>query len=255
MENMHFDVDMKALIIETLLLFALIQESLMELSGLREKPNGYDHYVTFASRAKLWRFVCTLAAQLLSLRSGNSNLGFDRIGSHTGENYISNIRSICHGDNRSVTGTRQISRFELARRLLSELSIDRHITKRVNLGGVSVTAKSDLQFSLDGSPADFAIELLLTAGIPLHEISRLNQARIYPLNPDSHMPKFYLGKRYTLMQQAPLPENMVRVRTSIHGYQIVSRLHGSRNVKDEVDESGGEDQEVKPLTSDSTGLL
>jgi hypothetical protein len=75
MENRHFDVEIRALIIETLLLFALIQESLIELSGLREKPNAYDHHVTFASQAKLRHFVCTLAAQLRSLRSGNSNLG------------------------------------------------------------------------------------------------------------------------------------------------------------------------------------
>jgi hypothetical protein len=98
-----------------------------------------------------------------------------------------------------VTVSRQISRFELARRLLSELSIECHIAKRVNLGGVSVTAKSDLQFTLDGRPADFAIELLLTAGIPLYEISRLNQARIYPLHTDSHMPKFFHEQICTLM--------------------------------------------------------
>jgi hypothetical protein len=61
MENRHFDVEIRALIIETLLSFALIRENLMELSGLREKPNAYDHYVTFASRAKLRRFVGTLA--------------------------------------------------------------------------------------------------------------------------------------------------------------------------------------------------
>jgi hypothetical protein len=121
----------------------------------------------------------------------------------------------------------------------------------VNLGGLSVTTKSDLQFSLDGSPADFAIELLLTAGIPLDEISRLNQARIYPLHPDSHIAKFFLEQIYTLMQQAPLPENLARVRTSTHGCQIVSRLHAFGSVKDEVDESGGDDQEVKPLASDS----
>jgi hypothetical protein len=40
MENRHFDVEIRGLIIETLLLFALIQESLMEVSGLREKPNA-----------------------------------------------------------------------------------------------------------------------------------------------------------------------------------------------------------------------
>jgi hypothetical protein len=137
------DVEIMALIIETLLLFALIHESLMELNGLRQKPNACDHHVTFASRAKLRRFVCTLAAQLLSLRSGNSNLGRDRIGSYIKEDYIGNIRSICHGANRPVTVSRQISRFELARKLLSELSIECHIAKHVNLGGVSVTTKSD----------------------------------------------------------------------------------------------------------------
>jgi hypothetical protein len=120
----------------------------------------------------------------------------------------------------------------------------------VNLGGVSVTTKSDLQFSLDGSPADFAIKHSLTVGIPLHEISCLNQARIYPLHPDSHMPKFFLEQISTLMQQAPLPENLARVRTSTRGCQIVSRLHAFGSVKDEVDKSGGDNQEVKPSASD-----
>jgi hypothetical protein len=96
-----------------------------------------------------------------------------------------------------VTICRQTSRFELARGLLSQLSIERHIAEGVNLGGVSVPTKSDLQFSLDGSPADFAIELLLTAGIPLHEISRLNQARInrriqIPIYPNSFLNKYIL---------------------------------------------------------------
>jgi hypothetical protein len=91
MENRHFDVEIRVLITETLLPFALIQENLMELSGLLEKPNAYDHHVTFASRAKLRHFVCTLAAQLLSLRNDNSNLGLDRIGSDTEENYSGNI--------------------------------------------------------------------------------------------------------------------------------------------------------------------
>jgi hypothetical protein len=150
-----------------------------------------------------------------------------------------------------VTVSRQISRFELARRLSSEFSIERHIAKRVNLGGVSVRTKSDLQFSLDGSPADFVIELLLTPGILLPEISRLNQARIYPLHPDSHMPTFLLEQIYTLMQQAPLHENLALVRTSTHGRQIVARLHAFESVKDEVDEYGGDDQEVKPLVLDS----
>jgi hypothetical protein len=71
------------------------------------------------------------------------------------------------------------------------------------------------------------------------------------LNPDSHMPKFFLEQIYTLLQQTPLPENLARVRTSTHGCQIVSRLHAFGSVKDEVDESGGDDQEMKPLASDS----
>jgi hypothetical protein len=60
-------------------------------------------------RGKLRRFVCTLAAPLIALQSGNSICGFDRIGSHTVENYLGNIRSICHRDNRAVTVGRQVS--------------------------------------------------------------------------------------------------------------------------------------------------
>jgi hypothetical protein len=53
------------------------------------------------------------------------------------------------------------------------------------------------------------------------------------------------------MQQVPLHENLARVRTSTHGCQIVSRLHAFGSVKNEINESGSDDQRVKPLASDS----
>jgi hypothetical protein len=57
--------------------------------------------IRFAS--KLRHFVWTPGSQLSALRSGNMNLGLDRIVSHTDKNYLCNIRSICHGVNRAVT--------------------------------------------------------------------------------------------------------------------------------------------------------
>jgi hypothetical protein len=44
------------------------------------------------------------------------------------------------------------------------------------------------------------------------------------------MPKFFLEQIYTLIQQAPLPKNLARVRTSTHGCQIISRLHAFGSV-------------------------
>jgi hypothetical protein len=253
-ENRHFDVELRATIIETLLLFWSVQDSLMALSPLREKAGRYERHVTFASRAKLRRFICTLAAQLLALRSGNSNLGLDRIGSHTEENYIGNIRSICHGDNRAKTVRRQVSRFELSRRLLSELSIERHIAKRVNLGGVALKIKSDVQFSLDGNPSDFAMELLYAAKIPLHEVSQLNRERVLPLDPESYIHRGFIEQIFILIQQAPLPKNLTRVRTSTQGCQIINRFHVFAGAKDEMSESDDDEQDPEHLASDSHPL-
>jgi hypothetical protein len=94
------------------------------------------------------------------------NLALDRIVSHTEENHLCNIRSIYDGIDRVVTVIRRLGRFELAGRLLSELSIQHHVSKQGHLDGVSLRLRNELEFSLDGSSADFAIELLLAAGIP-----------------------------------------------------------------------------------------
>jgi hypothetical protein len=61
-KNRHFDVEMCAIITETLL-FTCVQGSQLESSGLREKSSAYDHHVPFDSRAKLRHFVCTLSSQ------------------------------------------------------------------------------------------------------------------------------------------------------------------------------------------------
>jgi hypothetical protein len=86
LENRPLSLDTRSMIIETLLFFFCIQ-SLMDLTSLCEKPNRRTHHVTVATRGKLRRLGCTLAAQLIALRSGNSNLGLHRIGLHTVENY------------------------------------------------------------------------------------------------------------------------------------------------------------------------
>jgi hypothetical protein len=99
LENRHLSLDMRSTIIVTLLLFFCIQESLMDSTTLREKPNRLNQHVTFATRRKLCRFVFTRTAQLIALQSGNCNLGLDGIGWYMVENYIGNIQSICHGDN------------------------------------------------------------------------------------------------------------------------------------------------------------
>jgi hypothetical protein len=109
LENRHFSLDTRYAIIGTLLFFFCIQESLMDLTTLRERPNRLNQHVTFATCGKARRSVCTLVAQLITLQSGNSNLNLDYIGSHTVENYVGNIRLICHRDNRAVTVERQVS--------------------------------------------------------------------------------------------------------------------------------------------------
>jgi hypothetical protein len=118
LENRHFSLDTRSTIIETLVLFFCIQESLTERTTLREKPNRLGQDVSFARHGKLRRFVYILAAQLIALQSGNSTLGLDPIGSHTIENYVGNIQSICHDDKLAITVEHQVSRIELASHLL-----------------------------------------------------------------------------------------------------------------------------------------
>jgi hypothetical protein len=159
----------------------------MDLTMLREKPNRLNQNVTFGTRGKLHRSVWAVAVQLIALRCGNSNLDLDRIRSHTVENYIGNARSICHGDNRAVTDKREASRFELARHLLRDLYTERRIAKRVNLGGLSLSSGSELDFQFAGNASDFAIKLLLIAKIPLLEVYRLHRERILPLEPSTYV--------------------------------------------------------------------
>jgi hypothetical protein len=75
------------------------------------------------------------------------------------------------------------------------------------LGGVFLRLRSELEFSLDGSPADFAIELLLAAGIPVRDFDYLNPHPGLPLDPDAHIPKSFIEQTYTLMHEAQLPKN------------------------------------------------
>jgi hypothetical protein len=87
-------------------------------------------YVTFVSRKKLERFICTISGQLTGVALEDPDLGLDRIGSHIEENFIGNMRSICHGDDRIDNMKHQMARFKLAR-----IEVESKIAKRVNLKG------------------------------------------------------------------------------------------------------------------------
>jgi hypothetical protein len=110
-ESHKFDLNTRVVIIETFLLLFLNQKSLMNIRcpQLNEKISRENIKVTFASRKKLQRFVCTLGVQYVALLTGDLRLGLDRIGSHTEENYIGNIRMICDRDNRVAKVRRQLS--------------------------------------------------------------------------------------------------------------------------------------------------
>jgi hypothetical protein len=100
-----------------------------------QKKAARKTYVTFVSRKKLERFICTLSVQLTGILLEDPELGLDWIGSHTEENLIGNIRFICYGDNRMDNVKHQVARFELARVKLAGIGLEREIAKRVNLGG------------------------------------------------------------------------------------------------------------------------
>jgi hypothetical protein len=60
-----------------------------------QKNTAGKTYVTFVSKKKLERFICTLFGQLTGTLLEDPELGLDRIECHTEENLIGNFRSIC----------------------------------------------------------------------------------------------------------------------------------------------------------------
>jgi hypothetical protein len=82
----------------------------------------------------LQRFICIIAGQLAEMQVPEGDIALDRTGSHTEENFIGKIRSICHGDNRFDTVRHRAVWFEYARARLSILGVERKSAKRVNLG-------------------------------------------------------------------------------------------------------------------------
>jgi hypothetical protein len=88
------------------------------------------------------------------------DLGLDRIGSHTEENFIGRVRSTCHGNNRLDNVQHQVARFEFARSQLSVLGIERKIAKRFNLGGISTVRSDGVEMVIEGILTYFAAELL-----------------------------------------------------------------------------------------------
>jgi hypothetical protein len=240
-ENRKFNLKTRILIVETLLLFFLNQESLMNLrcSELAEKSSPGRTKVTFASKKKLQRFTCTLAAQYIALLTEDPSVGLDRIGSHTEENFIGNIRMICHGDNRVMTVRRMLSRLELARHLLSTISIERQVAKRINLGGIALGSGDARGFAFEGNSNDFAIELLVATGVDVNALSQMHALLGLNTETDSH--RSLIQQSRLLAGEAPLSEVLPRIRNSTRGSQIVSRLHVFGSQKHEMSEPSQQD--------------
>jgi hypothetical protein len=80
---------------------------------------------------------------------------------------------------------------------------------------VSLELRNELEFSLEGNPTDFFIELLSATGIPSLEIAHLNSHRVIPLDSDAHISKSFIGQIYALMHQALFREDLARSRKSM----------------------------------------
>jgi hypothetical protein len=256
-ENPNFSLETRMVIIDTLLLFFMTLGKLMKAvtnSPLRQKKQGQGSNVTFATENKIKRFVCTLFAQRAALGSGDVNLGLDRIGSHTEENYIGNIRRICHGDNRTVTVKHQVSRFEIARHVLQCYKIERKITKRANLGGVNLSHANTSGFVYTmGSPSEFARELLWKAGIRREQLLKgadgiLSKESLEVLQHSSDEELSvcnFIEMTRDLVTKAPWPGNISRVRESTQGCQIVSRQVAFGFKKKEADLTGAHEAAIE----------
>jgi hypothetical protein len=171
----------------------------------------------FVSRKKLQRCICTISGQLTEIALEDLYLGLDRIGSHTEENSIGNIRSICQGDNRTDNVEHQVARFKLARSKLAGMEVERKIAKRVNLGAISLGRSDAVEIALDGTPASFAAELL--------KFSKTKGWAIAGLGPDSYPPCGHIDPIWRVPELAPRGTRFSRVQRSAHGCYILSRDH------------------------------
>jgi hypothetical protein len=99
---------------------------------------------------------------------------------------------------------------------------------------------SELDFHPDGNPSDFAIELLLTAKIPLLEVYWLRHQRIHLFDPSTYVYRLFLQQINALMLTVPWAERPAPVRSSAQGCQIVSRLHAFGSARHEEDYSDDE---------------
>jgi hypothetical protein len=231
-ENRKFNIQTRMVILETLLLFFMTLGKIMEGSPMAQNKRRDVSAVTFVSRKKVFRCACTLSAQLAALSSQCKHLGLDRIGSHTEENYIGNIRRICHGDNRAGTVKHQVARFELARHLLTHFSIERQVAKRVNLGGVDLDDVPASEFCYDGTPSDFAWELLILAGVPNDAVAACG------ILADRRDCPSFIEMTMELSRESPLNPGIASVRDSTQGCQIISRLHEFGSLKKKEEEIG-----------------
>jgi hypothetical protein len=171
--------------------------------------------MTFVSRKKLQRFVCTLSAQLTGFFLEESDLGLDRIGFPTEENSIGSIRSICHGDNRLDNVQHQVARFEFARSRLSVLGVERKIAKRVNLGGMSTARSDGVEMVLEGTSASFAANLLNFSGA--------KDCVICGGAPEFRPSCGLINQIWKLMDLAPGNARFSRVQSCTQGMSILNR--------------------------------
>jgi hypothetical protein len=230
-ENPDFNLGTRLVIIETLLLFFVTLGKVLEHSQMpKKKGQDADCIVTFVSEGKIKRFACTLAAQHTALMSGGENLGLDRIGSHTEENYIGNIRRICRGDNRASFVKKQVSRFELSRHLISCMPLEKPIAKRANLGGVRLGHDSSKFCYATGTPNDFAWELLLRTGLHEDEVRAAGNGMLKATYNECD----FVGQTRQLTKEAPLSDAFVNVRKSTQGSNIMSRIHTFGGSKKDV---------------------
>jgi hypothetical protein len=125
------------------------------------------------------------------------------------------------------------------------------MAKRVNLGGLSLSSESVLDFQFDRNPSDFAIELLLTAKILLLEVYRLHREWILSLELSTYVCRSLLQQINAFMLAAPLAQNLAPARSSTQECQTVSRLHAFGSARHKEDYSDDE----PPLEAGAAGQV
>lgn len=181
------------------------------------EKKGIDHqFISFITKDKIIRIINTLIVIIKEIiSSSDGKLGLNRLGSHTIENFIGRIRSLCHQDNRFETVLHNLSRYELIVRDFDQCFLvfkPRH----TNPGG-SVLSQEGADFDSEFEP-DTIVEWLFQS-VGMSDETEDNQLNAF------------FEKLKEFSDKYPYPK--VNLPNTLNNLPILSRLYISNVISQE----------------------